>query len=97
MDGLTIGKKYNAQVAAVHLRDRRPPANPTVALNLLAHRMGNDMLDPFEANRRAIRAPTHVLEIPCEPHHGRLAQAWITRKTKPSNENKLSRGYRERG
>jgi hypothetical protein len=73
--GLTIGEKYNAQVAAVHLSDWRPAANPTVALNLLSNWMFDDVLDPLQPNRPAIRALTHVLEVSCEPHFDRLAQA----------------------
>jgi hypothetical protein len=54
--------------------------------------MRNDVLDPLEANRRAIRTPTCVFEIASEAHRGRLAQTWLTRKTKPSNEKEISHG-----
>jgi hypothetical protein len=77
---LTIGKKYNAQVAAVHLSEGRPEPNPTVTLNLLLNRMFDNVLDRLQPNRRAIRALTHVLEVSREPHFDRLAQAKRTRK-----------------
>ena len=68
MHGFAVGKNYNPQVAAVHLGDRRPAANPAIALYLLSNGMRNNTLDPFQANRCAIWALAHVLEIACEPH-----------------------------
>jgi hypothetical protein len=47
--GLTVGKKYNAQVPVVHLGNSRPAANPSIALNLLAFGTRDHKLNPFEA------------------------------------------------
>ena len=67
MHGLTVGEKYNTQIAAV-------------ALYLLPRWMRYNALDPLKANNGAVGTLTHRLEVARESHPRNLAQAWLTGK-----------------
>ena len=70
-----VWKQYNSQISAVHFCDQRPAPNTPVLLNRLFNRMIGDLLNPFVANDRAIRALTDRSEILGALHSHRVDNA----------------------
>src|SRR5436309_14702242 len=63
MHSLAVSQQHDAEVTTPHLRDCRPATDATVGLDLLSHRMLDDMLDPLQPNDRTVRAQPHRFEV----------------------------------